>query len=82
MADAAPELLRLLALRSMFGEDGFGRALHEAVEHGAFRAAYLEHLLTRRGTPPDPAPLRIPTAGDLMELKTPGADMDIYRRGE
>lgn len=82
VADVTSELMKLLALRSMYGDDAFGRALHEAVEHGAFRAAYLEHLLARPGTPLAPAPLRIPTAGDLMELKTPGADMDIYRRGE
>jgi len=82
MADVTSELLKLLALRAMSGNDAFRRALHEAVEHGAFRAAYLEHLLTRPGTPLAPAPLRIPTAGDLMELKTPSTDMDIYKRGE
>jgi len=82
MADVTPELLKMLALRSMFGDEAFRRTLHEAVEHGAFRAAYLEHLLARPGTPLAPAPLRIPAAGDLMELKTPNADMAIYRRGE
>lgn len=73
------ELLKMLALRQMYGEEAFQRALHEAVAHAAFRAAYLEHLLTRPRGVPDTSPLRIPHAADQMEIPTPATDMDIYK---
>jgi len=73
------ELLKMLALRQMFGEEAFQRVLHEAVVHTAFRAAYLEHLLTRPLAVPDASPLRIPYAADQMEIPSPVTDMDIYK---
>ena len=73
------ELLKMLALRQMYGEEAFQRALHEAVAHTAFRAAYLEHLLTRPRAMPDASPLRIPHAADQMEIPSPATDMDIYK---
>jgi len=77
--NATGELLKMLALRQMYGEDAFRRALHEAVVHTAFRAAYLEHLLTRPLALPDASPLRIPYAADQMEIPSPATDMDIYK---
>ena len=72
------DLRCLLALHDMYGTELFQRSLGEAVRYHAFQAAYVENLLKRKPRPDNDFPLRIPRAGDQMNIRTPEPSMEIY----
>ena len=70
---------RVNALVEVHGRDTVARALRDATECGAFSAEYIHNILEHRARAmPDPGPLHVTRREDLLDLKLPDPDLDIY----
>ena len=70
---------RINALVEIHGRDTVARALSDANECTAFSAEYIHNILEHRiRAMPDPGPLHVTRGEDLLELKLPDPDLDIY----
>lgn len=78
-ADYRRHVREILALAQTRGRQAVARALRDTAEHGSYSSEYVAHLITMRSQ--DKAyksPLHVPRNADLLEIKTPEADLSIY----
>lgn len=76
----ATHVARINALAEVHGRDETARALQDSLEHHAFSAEYIHNILeTRTRLRPEAGPLHVARRQDLLELKIPDADLDIYQ---
>lgn len=74
---------KILALAQIHGTEAVVRALDDGLELQAFSAEYIANILEARARAlPDPAPLQLIRAHDLLELELPDPDLSIYDRDD
>jgi len=74
---------KILALAQIHGTEAVVRALDDGLELQAFSAEYIANILEARGRElPEPAPLQLIRAHDLLELELPEPDLSIYDRDD
>ena len=72
---------KILALAQIHGTEALARALDDGIELQAFSAEYIANILEARARAlPEPAPLQLIRARDLLELELPDPDLSIYDR--
>jgi transposase len=79
--DYRSQLRRLLTLAEIHGQDKLLRALEDNLEHGAVHVSYVERLLHARDRMSQlthPHPLHLTRKEDLLELRDPEHDLEIY----
>lgn len=78
--DWRSHLDRINALAEIHGRDALVRALADARESAAFSSEYLHNILDARSRLcPEPGPLHVPRRADLLELRLPEPNLDIYQ---
>ena len=74
---------KILALAQIHGTEAVVRALDDGLELQAFSAEYIANILeARRRELPEPAPLQLIRAHDLLEMELPEPDLSIYDRDD
>jgi transposase len=74
---------KILALAQIHGTEALARALDDGIELQAFSAEYIANILEARARAlPEPAPLQLIRARDLLELELPDPDLSIYDRDD
>jgi transposase len=69
----------ILALAQTCGKQVVARALRDTAEHGSYSSEYVAHLIKMRSQNKTyQSPLHVPRNADLLEIKTPEADLSIY----
>jgi hypothetical protein len=70
---------RINTLAGIHGRDELARVLADAFENSAFSAEYIFNILdARKRLAPEPGPLHVTRRADLLEMRTPEPDLDIY----
>jgi len=74
---------KILALAQIHGTEAVVRALDDGLELQAFSAEYIANILEARARElPEPAPLQLIRAHDLLEFELPEPDLSIYDRDD
>jgi len=74
---------KILALAQIHGSEALLRALDDGLELQAFSAEYIANILeTRARALPEPAPLQLIRAHDLLEFELPEPDLSLYDRDD
>ena len=76
----AHHIEKILALEEIYGSDKLIRALEDAHQLQAYSCEYIANILEQRARPvPQPGPLHLTRASDLLELELPEPDLSVYQ---
>ena len=71
---------KIVALSDIYGADAVARAMEDAFFYQAFSSDYIENLVEqRRRFCPEPAPLQLTRAQDLLDLTIDHPNLSIYQ---
>jgi len=77
--NARHHLRKILALADVYPADSIARALSDGLTFQAFSAEYIANILeTRARTLPEPGPLQLTRAHDLLDIDIPPPDLNVY----
>ena len=77
--NARHHLRKILALAEVYPADSIARALSDGLTFQAFSAEYIANILeTRARTLPEPGPLQLTRAHDLLDIDIPPPDLNVY----
>jgi transposase len=77
--NARHHLRKILALAEVYPAASIARALSDGLTFQAFSAEYIANILeTRARTLPEPGPLQLTRAHDLLDIDIPAPDLNVY----
>ena len=73
---------KILALSEIYPLDAVARAISDGLAFQAFSAEYIANILEARArTLPEPGPLQLTRAHDLLDIDIPPPDLNVYDGG-
>ncbi|MBO0836645.1 MAG: IS21 family transposase [Actinobacteria bacterium] len=80
--NARQHVRKILALSEVYPPDQLQRAISDGLAFQAFSAEYIANILeTRARTLPEPGPLQLTRAHDLLDIDIPPPDLNVYDDG-
>jgi hypothetical protein len=79
---ARQHVRKILALAEIYPLDDVARAISDGLAYQAFSAEYIANILEARArTLPEPGPLQLTRAHDLLDIDIPPPDLNVYDGG-
>jgi len=77
--NALHHVRKIVALSEIYGHEKTARAIHDALEFGAFSGEYIANLLEQRQRLlPEPGALHLTRRQDLLDLELPEPNLGLY----